>query len=418
MIWIGGLLVILTFYAIFKRYESRLVLFVSGVAMALLAGNPLEAVKAFSGAMVNDSLVPVICTVMGFSFVMKWTKCDTHLVTLLTGTLTKFRLFLIPGAVLITFIVNTALTSAAGCAAAVGAVLIPTLMRAGVHPAIAASAIMAGTWGGSISPGGVHNPFIAKIADLDIMTVVAFHFKIGVISMLIAAISLTVIAYLRKEHTGCGVEDKEAGGNTSYGKVNYLMAFMPLFPLALLVLGSHEVHILPPVSVPQAMLIGVFLALLITRTNVQEVTKQFFNGMGSAYGNIIGIIIAAMVFTKGMEVIGLTGALVDAMKNSEHIARLSATFGPFIMAVLTGSADATIMAFNSTITPHASQFGFGILEMATQAHMAGVYGRAMSPVAGATIVCAQLAGVNPMEVTRRNWPGALLAAVICMFILM
>ena len=107
MIWLGALIVLLTFAAIVKRYETRMVLFISGLAMALMSGKPLAAIDAFAAAMVNNSLVPTICTVMGFAYVMKYTKCDSHLVHLLTGGLTRFRAVLIPAAVLITFTINS-----------------------------------------------------------------------------------------------------------------------------------------------------------------------------------------------------------------------------------------------------------------------------------------------------------------------
>ena len=42
----------------------------------------------------------------------------------------------------------------------------------------------------------------------------------------------------------------------------------------------------------------------------------------------------------------------------------------------------------------------------------------MSPVAGAAIVCATLASVNPIEITKRNGVGMVLAALVTMFILM
>lgn len=46
--------------------------------------------------------------------------------------------------------------------------------------------------------------------------------------------------------------------------------------------------------------------------------------MGEAYGGIIGIIVMpAAVFTSGMELIGLTKALIDVMKGSEQIAGVS-----------------------------------------------------------------------------------------------
>ena len=417
MVWVGGLIVLLTFYAIIKRYETRLVLFVSGLLMALLSGKPLAAIDAFSAAMINSGLVPVIATVMGFAFVMKLTKCDMHLVHLLAGFLTKFRPLLIPGTVLVTFGINIALPSAAGCAAAVGAILIPALISAGIHPAIAASAVLAGTWGSVFSPGSARNPFIAKLANVDVMTVIAGHTKAAIVGAVVAAIALTAVAFFRKEDRGYQgaanlLDDKQEF------KVNYLKALVPLVPLALLVLGSKQVHLIPEVTVPQAMIFGVILGFVATFTNPQEISKQFFAGMGEAYANVIGIIVAAAVFTKGMELIGLTGALIAAMKQSAHIAKVAATFGPFIIAVLSGSGDAATLAFNGAITPYAQQFGFGITQMGSQAFLSGALGRSMSPVAGAAIVCAQLAGVNTIELTKRNALGMILAALVTMLLLL
>lgn len=416
MIWVGGLVVILTFYAIIKRYETRLVLFLSGVVMALLAGKPMEAIDAFAKSMVNSSLVPVILTVMGFAFVMKLTKCDSHLVHLLAGFLTKFRPILIPGSVLVTFAINIALPSAAGCAAAVGAILIPALISAGVHPALAASAVMAGTWGSVLSPGATHNPFVAKLANVDVMTVIATLSSSAIFGMIAVAICLTLVAHLRKEHQGyhSPIEIKPEENF----EVNYLKAIVPLVPLALLILGSKQVGVLPLVSVPQAMIAGVFLAFFVTRVSPQEISKEFFAGMGQGYAGVMGIIIAAAVFTKGMELIGLTGSLINAMKGSAGIAKIAATFGPFIIAVLSGSGDAATLAFNGAITPQAPQFGFGIIEMGSLAQIAGALGRSMSPVAGAAIICASLAGVNSMEITKRNALGMLVAALVVMFVLM
>lgn len=133
-----------------------------------------------------------------------------------------------------------------------------------------------------------------------------------------------------------------------------------------------------------------------------------------AYGSVIGIIIAAAVFTKGMEIIGLTNALIVVMKDSQSIAKLAAAFGPFIIAILSGSSDAAALAFNGAITPHANQFGYGVIEMGSVAQIVGALGRSMSPVAGAAIVCAQLAGVSTIEITKRNGPLMFVAAIIIM----
>lgn len=418
MIWLGGIIVLLTFAAIVKRYETRMVLFLSGLVMAALSGKPLQAIDAFSAAMINGGLVPVICTVMGFAFVMKWTKCDSHLVHLLAGGLTRFRAILIPGTVIVTFLINIALPSAAGCSAAVGAIMIPTLIGAGVHPAIAGSAVLAGTWGSVLSPGATHNPFVAKLANADVMTVIATLTPAALAGIVTVAVALTAVALLRKEHTGYEAAVDVTSKEHAEFKVNYLMAIVPIVPLVLLVLGSKEIGVLPVISVPQAMIAGVILGFIVTWLNPQDISKQFFTGMGEAYGSVMGIIIAAAVFTKGMELIGLTGALIEAMKHSEQIAKLAATFGPFVIAILSGSGDAATLAFNGAITPHAKQFGYGIIEMGSTAQIVGALGRSMSPVAGAAIVCAQLAGVSTIEITKRNWPGMLIASIVVMLFLM
>ena len=417
MVWVGGLIVLLTFVAIVKKMETRLALFLSGVIMAALAGKPAAAVDAFSKAMVNPGLVTVICTVMGFAFVMKLTKCDSHLVHLLAGALGRFRLILIPGTVIVTFMINIALPSAAGCGAAVGAIMIPTLIGAGVKPVMAACAVLAGTWGSVFNPGSAHVPVIAKLGNTDVMSVIAGHTQASVIGVVIVAVLLTVIARFLKED-GSGEATTGAAIQKDDFQVNFLKAIVPVIPLLLLVLGSKQIKLIPEVSVPTAMLIGAALGFAVTLTKVDEVSKQFFDGMGNAYGNVIGIIVTASVFTAGMQVIGLTGALITAMKSSEAIARVAATFGPFIIAILGGSGDAATLAFNGAITPHAPQLGFGILPMGSQAFIAGALGRSMSPVAGVAIVCAGLAQVNPMDMAKRNAIPMIVAVTVCMFILL
>ncbi len=415
MIWIGTLIVALAFIAIIKRYETRLVLFVAGVAMALVVGKPLVAIDAFTKTMVSGGLVTTICTVMGFSYVMKLTGCDSHLVNLLTSLLKQVKFILIPGAVIVTWIINIALPSTTGCAAAVGAVLIPTLIVAGVHPAMAAACVMSGTIGSVMSPGLAHNPFVAKLANVDVMTVIAGHTIPALISLAVAATMLTIVCHLRKEGASAERSTEIANGGEKF-KVNVVKAVVPVIPLVLLVLGSKMVALIPEVTVPQAMIIGAMLGFVVTWSNAQEISKSFFKGMGDSYGEIMGIIIAAAVFTQGMDTIGLTGALIENMKESQDVARYAASIGPFFIAVLSGSGDAAALAFNGAVTPHAAQFGFKITDMGSLATISGGLGRTMSPVAGGAIVCATIAGVNPMEIAKRTAPGMFCALVAVLIV--
>jgi len=380
--------------------------------------------KAFTKAMVNNSLVPTICTVMGFSYVMKLTQCDQHLVQSISGILKRGRALLVPLSFLLTWWISLAIPSASGCSAAVGSILIPTLIAAGVHPAMAAATVLAGTWGSAISPGNAHNPFVADLAGTDMMTVILNETPASIAASIACIAVLTAYAFFF--HEGASAERSKAYQQKiaaeehlqlSTFKVNPLRALVPIVPLFLLILGSKQVAVLPEISVPLSMLIGVALGLIVTWSDAQEVCRNFFKGMGSAYSDVIGLIVCASVFTTGMTAIGLTGALTDLMKGSESIAAAAGTFGPFFIAVISGSGDAAAFAFNGAVTPYAEQFGMSIMDLGSLAQIAGAMGRSMSPVAGAAIICAGLAKVNPIEVSKRNALPCLAAAIVLMILL-
>ena len=52
-IWMAGFIVLLTIAALLKRIETRLVLFVAGLVMALFALSPQTALGAFVANMTN-----------------------------------------------------------------------------------------------------------------------------------------------------------------------------------------------------------------------------------------------------------------------------------------------------------------------------------------------------------------------------
>ena len=423
MLLVGGLIVILTFVLIVKKYEARLVLFLAGLLMCLIGGLPGDVMKAFTKAMVNNSLVPTICTVMGFSYVMRLTTCDQHLVQSISGILKRGRAILVPISFFLTWWISLAIPSASGCSAAVGSILIPTLIAAGVHPAMAAATVLAGTWGSAISPGNAHNPFVADLAGTDMMTVIINETPASVIASIACVVVMTAYAVLRKE--GATEERRlaylkeigEEGTKKASFHVRPLLAIVPLVPLFLLILGSKQVGLLPEISVPLSMLIGVALGFLVTLKDAQEICRKFFEGMGNAYADVIGLIVCASVFTTGMTAIGLTGALTELMEGSQAAAAAAGTFGPFFIAVISGSGDAAAFAFNGAITPFAEQFGLSIMDLGSLAQIAGAMGRSMSPIAGAAIICAGLAKDNPIEVSKRNALPCLASAIVLMLLL-
>lgn len=416
---VGGLIVLGTIYLMVRQYETRLVMFCAGMLMALIAGDPMAGFKAFSHAMEENRLFESIISVMGFAMVMKVTECDKHLIFWLAKGLKRVGPLLIPGATLVTFFINTSITSSAGCSAAVGTIIIPLLMAAGIHPAIAAASVYAGTYGAMFNPGYAQIAIVANVAKASPIAVVANHFIPMVVSGLIGAFSLLAFAYIRKENKNWQPTGDKAIDTSLDFKVNFLRAAVPVVPLAILLLGSMKViPAFAQLGISHAMIIGVFCAFAVTRFSPAKISKEFWHGVGDSFGHIFGIIICALVFVGGMNAIGLIKALTAFMISNPAIAKISSAFGPFLLAVLSGSGDAAAVAFNKAVTPDAVKFGLNALDMGSMAAIGGALGRSMSPVAGGLIICSSIAGVSPMEAAKRNAPGMVLACIATMILLL
>ena len=401
--WLAIAVTILTVYALIKRLETRLVLFTAGFVLCLVSMDPLSALNSFAKSMTNNSLVMAICSSMGFAFIANYTQCDRSLVHYLAAPIRGLGVFLIPICTAVTFFINIAIPSAAGCAAAVGSTLIPVMLRAGIKPAGAAAAVMGGTIGSYLSPGTSHNPFVAEMAGIDVMDFIAFHAMWSILCGVILVVGLLVVCMFLGDHKGEKV-DVEAQKNDNF-KPNPIKAIMPLVPITILVVGNVWLPVIK-MGVAQAMVLGAVITLLVgfafDRTNPQEFSKQFFNGMGKGYADVMGIIIAAGVFAAGLRATGLIDTFVDVLKHSNDIARWGGSLGPWIMGTITGSGDAATMAFNEAVTPHAPEFGMEIKALGALAFLTGALGRTMSPIAGAMVVVAGIAMANPMDVAKRT----------------
>jgi DcuC family C4-dicarboxylate transporter len=345
--------------------------------------------------------------------------------------------------------------------------MIPTLIAAGIKPAMAAAAVFAGTFGSLMSPGNAHNVVLtsihtdasqrildargAMIADgytaaqadaagytyeaaaaaeaaygsMTVIDVVAAMIPFAITAILIGAVTLTVVALIKKENGGYdpaeweGNADKEE--EDANFRINILKAIVPILPLVMLVVGSsmvlgqHGAGVLESdITVPQAMFAGTVIAWLVAVKEVgaQKIAVAFWEGMANAFLNVSILIAAAFVFASGMTAIGLTGALISAMQNAEAIVVPAAVFGPLLIAGLSGSGDGATIAFNNVVTPNAHLFDMTMLDIGNAANIGGALGRTLSPVAGGAIICAALAKVNPMEMAKRNLPGMIIAGIV------
>ena len=403
--WVAVAVVILTIYALIKRYETRLVLFTAGLVLCCVSMAPMNAFNAFAKSMTSGGLIMAICASMGFAYVCTFTKSDQHLVQVLSKPIGSLGIFLVPVCTAVTMVINVAIPSASGVAAAVGSTLIPVMLRAGIKPAAAAAAVMMGTYGGVCSPGSAHNVYISKISGMEIMDFIAYHGPWSLACGAFMVFGIMAVAIVLGDHKGDKSAVAQVKETTDDFKPNAIKALLTLVPIVILVVGNVWVPAMK-MGVAQAMVLGAVITLLISyaidRTSPQEFSKSFFNGMGKAYADVMGIIIAAGVFAAGLQASGLIASFVDLLKNSNEIARWGGSLGPWMMGVITGSGDAATMAFNEAVTPHAAEFGMQTHALGGLAFLTGALGRTSSPIAGAMVIVSGIAMVSPMEVVKRT----------------
>ncbi len=411
--WIAVAVIILTVWALVKRWETRMVLIAAGLFLCIISLSPMSGLDQFAKSMTNNSLIMAICGSMGFAFTASYTQCDRSLVHYLASPIRGLGIFLIPVCTAITFFVNIALPSAAGCAAAVGSTLIPVMLRARIKPAAAAAAVLAGTIGSYLSPGTSHNPYVAKMANMEVMEFIGTHTYYSLMCGVILIVGTLIACFVLGDHKG---DENARVDESKLQKDDFtpspIKAIIPLVPIAILVAGNMWVPAIK-MGVAQAMLIGAICALIVGRCNPQEFSKQFFNGMGKGYAEVMGIIIAAGVFAAGLRATGLIDTFVAALKESNEIARWGGSLGPWLMGVITGSGDAATLAFNETVTPHAADFGMTIHGLGGLAFLTGALGRTMSPLAGVTILVSGIAMVSPLEVVKRTAVPCIIAVLAC-----
>lgn len=421
--------VIATFTFIIRGAEVRLALLTAGAVLTLAAWKPEAWFASFSGSMVQAGLLTVILPAIGFTAVIKAAKCDQHLVHLVVRPLLNLHGLLIPAATFATLALSTAITSAAGITAAVGIVLIPAMIAIGIHPAMAAAAVFAGTWGGAFSPGSPHPALIGDIGKTPVIEVIVAHLHASIPAAVTFAITLYIVALVRKEDRDWTPERAGATPKAGIGAgpdadepVSLLRASMPVLPLFLLLLtvpkfGITTAFLPKGLTVLQAMVIGTVATALIARLSPTQVVKSFFDGMGEAYSGVIGIIIAAGVFIGGLNAVGTIDRMIDALKEAQSAAPIVATIGTFAIAVLSGSGDAAALAFNKAVLPHADQLGMTVTDLGNISWLAGGLGRSMSPVAAACAIAAGYAGVSVFDIAKRNAVPAILAAIVMVVIL-
>lgn len=416
MVWVGVIIVILTFVLIIKKFNARMVLFVAGLIMCLCAGQFMAPFEKFFTSFFTGNIPQIISAAVGYAYLMSYTKCDLHLCIFLVNIVKKAKAIIVPGTMIAAGLVIFALQSNAGTAAALGPVFIPVMIKAGLHPAFAATVLALGAHGSYLGFGNAHAAIISEISGMSVPEItITKQWPMAATAYIIMLVYTMVVGKMKKEDRGFVDEAGIFGEEVTIEKVSGYRCFLPFLPVILVILNfvlQGRVSWFPNISVQIAMLMGAIVTIITLRPEMNGAIDSFAKGIGSGMADVVSIIACAGVFTQGMESIGLTPAMLTMMESNPSLAVWGSSIAPVLISFLSGSGDAATLAFNGSVTPMVSNFGLDPNNIGTLAHLCGCYGRTFSPLAGVTIICAGFAKVDPMEITKRAIVPCLLSAAV------
>lgn len=191
-------------------------------------------------------------------------------------------------------------------------------------------------------------------------------------------------------------------------------ALFPILPLVLLIVFSPYVGLMPRpihITTTTAMFFSLFVVLVfcLLHSRSLRVTFQafgaFWQGMGKVFGNVVTLIVASEIFSKGLIQLDFIGNLIKLSSGAGlgGVAIIVVfTLIIYCAAILMGSGNAAFFSFGPLMPGIASRLGVPAYALVLPTQLASSMGRTSSPIAGVIVAMAGVAGVSPMELARRN----------------
>jgi|SRR5579883_2513007 len=423
------LAVIAAIVLVVKGWDVRLVLLSAALVIATASGNVPAVVREFLATFSNEKFVVPICSAMGFAYVLKHTGCDQHLVLLLVKPLRYVRVLLVPGVVVVAFLVNIPLISQTSTAVCLGAVVVPLMRAAGYSMAtIGACLLLGASVGGELlNPGAPELLTVFNKTNVSPTVQAVEYLRPLVFTQL--AITTAIIWAMSAwwERKTSEAEPTSESGVVATGcpspRINVLKSLVPLVPLALLfATGLPEQYRIFDVPdqwviarkadgtrdpaynsrlIGLAMLVGVLVAALAAPNKACDCVKEFFSGAGYGFANVVSLIVTATCFGKAIESAGLANLLGKLIKQSPGLMQPLAAFVPLSFAAVSGSGMASTQSLYGFFHEPALALDFDPVSVGALVSLGSAAGRTMSPVAAVTLMCALLTGTNPFTLAKR-----------------
>lgn len=448
-ILISVVIVVGMIYMLIKQYQPQFVLFGGGlllmfIALAMGAGpemvlpakikatgffgfDPFESIRAL---MANRAatLGLIIMSAGGFAYYMNAIGASRAMVDVVIQPLKliKSPYLVLGGAFLVGQILKMFIPSASGLGMLLMVTVFPILRRLGLGP-LSATAAIACTGGIDFGPADSQAIRAAEVAGMSPM-----EYFVTVLPVVFVSVAITMVVcvlwnlYMDKREgitiaqglkDAAGLEIEDAG--ESRAPVFY--AILPAIPLILLIIFSQYVIDSVNLSVVTAMFVSVFLAVLCElirkKGDAKRVSKElmaFFQGMGVQFTNVVSLVVAGEVFAQGLKAIGAIDTMITAVQNSGlsdiSMVLIMTTF-IIIIAIIMGSGNAAFFSFAGMVPEMSKGMGISSLAMIMPLQFTSGIARIMSPISGAMIAEAGIAGISPFDLVKRTFIPMLAGAV-------
>ncbi len=417
---------------ILKRYNAIFVFFATGVIIlmsaSLLTGTAILGKDTLGNVFLDAfgfitktfkanaaGVGAIIMVVTGYAAYMKHIQASTKLAYMASGLLGGIRnkYLILSAFFLIGIALKLVLTSQASLAVLMLATVFPVLMVLGIRPITGASvlALLCLDYG----PNDGSTLFMSTIADVNVVDLF-LQYQVKVALCIIVVTALLIPVYYRyMDRRDRGKEDnaqlQKPAEELKDPAVPGYYVLLPLVPLVIIFVD----YFIPStkIDVITANVMGfalTFVLEFLRREDRKEIPQDMvviLKAMGNIFVSVVSIIISASVFAQGIKVLGgitiFTNMIAD-FQGAVLIVMVLLTGITYVFAIIMGSGAAPFFAFGPLTPAIAAKLGVPTLTLLLPMELATSIGRASSPVCGALIAIAGVAGITPMALAKRTAP--------------
>lgn len=414
---------------IYKKYNPQTSLLLGGISMMAIAiifniGAPLSE-NASSGnewldifrfikdttAKTVGTLGLIIMAVGGFAKYMDHIGASRALVNIAIKPLAYLKAPYLVMALgyIIGQILNIFIPSASGLGLLLMVTLYPIFVRLGVSK-MSAVAVIATTACLDLGPASGNANLAAKTANISVTEYfINYQLPVAIVTMItIAILHFIVQQWFDRRETN--KETAEIKIEESIIPPPSWYALLPVIPLSLIMLLSPMAFDSIKIDVVTAMFISIAVSMLCEglRHGAKEIFKDifvYFDSMGKQFARVVTLVIAGQVFAHGMKTIGLLNTVIDFAINASISPALMIIMMVIIIAfaaILMGSGNAPFFSFAAMVPDIANKVGINAVTMLMPMQFASGIARSMSPITGAIVAVAGVAGVSPFDLVKRT----------------